>query len=185
MRTVITLLLFAGVAAAANCQLSLKKEDLSLGWTAFKTPSKVGVTGGFKSLGLKKAKFTGKSIEGLLEGIEYAIDTSSVDSNNGPRDKKIASFFFQDVENIQGSIKEIKEKLMLVSVKMNGVEKQIPMSLDFSGKDFTATGVMDIFDFAMSSHLKALNKACLELHEGKTWSDVELKLYGKVSKDCE
>lgn len=185
MKFLAMFLLVTGLAHAANCSLQIKKEGIQAGWTAFKTPSKVGVSGFFKDLGLSKNAASAKSFEGLLEGAEFAIQPSSVDTKDSQRDKKIATFFFNNVNVIEGSIQEVTESSLVLNLRMNGVQKKVPMDVKKTEKDFTATGVIDVLDFGMSSHLKAINKACFALHAGKTWNDVELKLYAKINKVCQ
>ena len=57
---------------------------------------------------------------------------------------------------------------------MNGKTLDIPLSYEYKNRKLSAKGVIDVFDFAMSDELAALNKACFALHEGKTWSDVAI-----------
>ncbi|MEX0799037.1 MAG: YceI family protein [Bacteriovoracaceae bacterium] len=185
MKFLITLSLLANFAFGADCQLQIISNDVKVQWTAFKTPSKVGVGGSFQDLGLSKNSYTSKTFKGLLEGVEFAINPASVDTKDSQRDKKIVSSFFNKVGKITGSIQKADQDSLVLNLKMNGVEKQVPMNVQFSGKDFAATGVIDVLDFAMNSRLKAMNQACFELHEGKTWNDVDLKLYAQVKKVCE
>jgi hypothetical protein len=45
---------------------------------------------------------------------------------------------------------------------------------------FSATGVIDILDFSAGDALSSINKACSDLHEGKTWSDVTIGFTTKI-----
>lgn len=166
----------------AKC-ISFQSSDVTLTWTAFKTPSKVGVPGQFKDLGLKPS-YQGENIKKILKGLSFAIDTNSTDTELKERDQKIVNFFFKKMtkEKITGSISKIKNDELIVNLNMNDHTLDIPMSYKLEGDEFIASGVMDVFDFNLHESLKGINKACEALHLGKTWNDVELELKIKVSK---
>ena len=42
----------------------------------------------------------------------------------------------------------------------------------------------DLKDFALSTALDTLNKACFDLHKGVTWSEVEIALEAKINRAC-
>lgn len=191
MKTFLTLaamtLLLSSVncSYAKDCLYSIKSEDIKLTWTAFKTPLKKGVPGTFKKYGIKK-QYQGNGLKSLLESVSFDIDASSVDTNNPARDKKISKFFFglMDKTNITGKFKSYQKKVLTVNLTMNGVNKDIPMQVITKENEIVATGFIDVLDFSLAKSLAGINKACLELHEGKTWSDVELQLNAKFSKSC-
>ena len=181
----IALALFVpGQILAQDCSFQTKKEDIQIEWTAFKEPTKVGVAGTFKELGLEKELLSSNSIAGIFEGVKFAIPTSTVFTKDSGRDAKIAQFFFRNVKEIKGSVLESGESSMVVGIEMNGVKKEVPLTVVATESSLEATGYIDVLDFSMNKHLAALNKACYELHKGKTWSDVGLKLTAKISKVC-
>jgi hypothetical protein len=67
-----------------------------------------------------------------------------------------------------------KTGVMSVAVTMNGITKNVPMNYTFNKGDLSATGNIDILDFSANKALSSINKACFDLHEGKTWSDVAI-----------
>jgi hypothetical protein len=173
---------------ASDCTYSIKQDGVKVKWTAFKTPAKAGVSGIFKKLGMSKHGM-GKSLKGVLTGATYKIDTESIFSKNPGRDIKIAKFFFSTLEGgpqISGEIlgMDPKKKRISLQVKMNDIVKTVPLSYSIQRNKLVAKGHIDIFDFAMGDELKALNKACFEKHEGKTWSDVSIELQAKFIKKC-
>lgn len=176
---------FSGALFADDCSYQISKNDVRVEWTAFKTPSKAGVGGGFNKLGLEKDVYAAKSASAALRGAKFAIDTSSVDTKNPGRDAKIAKFFFQNVKKIKGTVLVSDQDSMVLELEMNGEKVKVPMTIEASEKSLKANGVLDIMDFGMNEHLAALNKACFELHQGKTWSDVEVALKAKLQKNCE
>jgi hypothetical protein len=175
-------------AVAKNC-IQLNKDSVKVKWTAFKTPSKIGVSGLLKKITLAGPS-TGTSIEEILlkSSFSLATDKTSLDSKNPARDAKIAKVFFSTLKNnavISGRVKEIhkKKKVFKLTLNLNGVEKKLPLTFTIKKNKLLAEGFIDIFDYAMDSQLAALNKACFAKHEGKTWSDVKVQLSAKF-EDC-
>lgn len=184
MKLLIILLIISSNSFAANCSYEIKKQDFKVEWVAFKTPLKVGVKGSFDKLGVtKNAK--AKSIKKLLSGINFNIDGKSVNSNNKDRDLKLyKSFFALFGAKMSGKLVSYKKSILNMELTINGVKKIIPLKANLDNSTLTAAGVIDVLDFKLGASLASINKACLELHEGKTWNDVEVKLTAKYLKTC-
>jgi hypothetical protein len=183
--TLLTLLLFSNLYA--SCLYKISSEDIEANWTAFKTPSKIGVGGRFRDIGLDKKKFQADSIESILNGLKFNINAKSVWTRNSGRDAKLVKYFFMNMKNksmITGSIKEYDSEDMLLSINMNGVTKEVPMKVTIDKSFLKASGIIDVFDFALNSNLSSINKACDALHKGKTWNDVEIELKVNFKKEC-
>tara|TARA_Y100001936_G_C15996461_1_gene625370 strand:+ start:374 stop:934 length:561 start_codon:yes stop_codon:yes gene_type:complete len=185
MQILIALLLTMANVYAEDCSFTTDSSKFDVSWEAYKTPAKIGVGGNFKSLGIQKAKTSSSNLQDLFEGVEFGIETSSVNTNNAPRDKKIHKFFFQNVEKLEGKVLEADDSSMLISLKMNGVQKEIPLTggIDQNGT-YSMSGTIDVFDFNMMTHLKGITEACKALHAGKTWNDVNIKFTVPVTKTC-
>lgn len=168
-------------AQEAKCIKVLDK-DTKVTWVAFKTPLKVGVGGSFTNVSFEKA-VQGADLETALKQSRFSIDTKSVSTNDKQRDAKIVSNFFKNGNlKISGVVQTFRKKKLVMDLTMNDVMKTIPMSYEISGNKVTAKGFIDILDFNASDSLSALNKACELLHEGKTWSDVEIGLEFTTTK---
>lgn len=180
------LLLMSTTTWSKPCLFEMKKDSLKVEWTAFKTPLKIGVKGSFEELGVvKDSKAT--TFSDMLKGNTFEIKTSSVNTGDIARDKKIHTFFFKDMkggDTISGRILGYEKKILTILFNINGKEQTVPLKLINEINSFTATGHIDVLDFGLNSSLTALNKACETLHEGKTWSDVEISLSGKYLKSC-
>lgn len=165
-------------------ECSYKTQNTKVVWNAFKTYEKIGVSGTFD-----KTDFTPKSaqsIDALLTSSQITIETASVNSGNAGRDAMLLSSFFkiQNNSTIQAKIISAKEGKGLVEISMNNVKKVIPMNYQIEGEKVLGKGVIDLGDFAMLPSLNAINKACYDLHAGKTWQDVEIKFEITVTKNC-
>jgi hypothetical protein len=87
-------------------------------------------------------------------------------------------------KNIEAKIIDIKADkrvknaprtgLVTIEVTMNSQTKKVPMKYTYSKGEFKASGVIDILDFNAKKALTQINKACYDLHQGKTWSDVKI-----------
>lgn len=171
---------------AKDCVLKANKDQIKLEWTAFKTPSKNPVAGRFRYLGIKK-DLKGKDLKELLEGITFNIDSASTSTKNTARDANIVKYFFQKVSgglNITGQTKSYSKKKLLVDLQMNGKNLKLPLKVTKEGKKIEAIGTIDLFDLNLHSALASINKACYELHEGKTWNDIGVKLTLNLDQDC-
>ena len=150
-------------------------ESVEVGFTAFKTPAKVGVSGSFNSVEITGKK-SAESIEEMLTGLGVTIETKSVNSGNEGRDKLLVSDFFlvQFVHVIQAKIVTVKPDSLVVEITMNNKSVSVPMVYKREENRVMAKGYIDLGDFHMLPSLKGINTACYDLHEGKTWQDVEV-----------
>ncbi len=183
----------SGVNASqkSGCELA-QVGAVEVSWTGYKTPKKVGVGGVFDSVVYTPAAKSGENFRSILVGSSVVIDSSSVNSKNEGRDEKLAKFFFgmmQD-KNINAKIVDIKADkrvkdaprtgVVSVEIEMNGVKKTVPMTYSFSDNIFEAKGTIDILDFSAANALSSINKACFDLHEGKTWSEAGIAFKTKI-----
>lgn len=177
MKFILSMFLFSSISYGACFK------DASINWSAYKTPAKAAVGGTFKGVSIVSNK--GEDIKTILTGSKFEIDASTVSTKDKGRDMKIAKFFFSTLEGgskISGVVKKVTDKTITIAMTMNGETVDVPMSYDYKNMNLTAKGVIDVFDFAMNDELSALNKACLALHQGKTWSDVAISINANFKK---
>ncbi len=187
MKTRILFPLFLGVilgtAAQAKCQIS--NDDINVKWTAFKTKKKVGVGGSFTNLDLI-ARAAQKDLDATLLGQEISIETTSISTKNPARDKKIAKFFFSTMKSgttITGKVTKVTKDIISIELSFNEKSKVIDFKRSVNKGVLSAKATIDVLDFGMNRELAALNKACFALHEGKTWSDVNIEITANL-KNC-
>lgn len=167
----------------ADCEY--QKESTKVNWKAFKTYEKAGVAGSFDQASFMILK--SPSLERLLASSDVIIETKSVNTGNPGRDATINAAFFQaqNVKLIVAKTKSAANGKALIDLSMNGVTKTIPMSYTISDDDtINAKGIIDLGDFGMLPSLQSINKACFDLHAGKTWQDVEIGFEIKTKKTC-
>ena len=170
-----------------GCKVSIDSDDIEVKWTGYKFPGKdkAGVSGTLRNLGLEES-YSGKSLESILKGLKFNIDSRSVWSRNSMRDARLVKFFFGKMSStmITGNIIELKDNKLTLKLIMNGLAKNITLDVVQKANRFEATGVIDILEFGMNKSLAAINKACFDLHKGKTWNDVQIILALTHGKDC-
>jgi hypothetical protein len=160
--------------------LKIVSDSTKVNWTAFKTTEKIGVGGSFTQISLKDTK-TGSTPEAILEGATFSIPVSSLFTDNADRDSKLKEFFFGVLKNselISGTL-NFKEGKCLLTIKLNDVEKQLPVTHEFKDNHFSLNSIIDLADFNAEGAVASINKACYDLHKGKdgvskTWNEVEI-----------
>lgn len=176
--TIFILLFFLNFTV--NAKMCLSEDSIDIKWTAFKTASKVGVKGSFKNINFKLANKEAKELKDILVGSTIKLKNEDVFSKNKARDLKLTKFFFNKlrgeiraiIEKVE--IKNEKEGIVFVKITMNNKTQTVPMKYSYKDNKFKAKGYLDIFDFSGNNALESINKACYNLHEGKTWSDVKI-----------
>lgn len=174
-----------------SCILS-QDGGVSVSWEAYKTPQKVGVGGVFDKVTYTAIVAEGNNFNEILVGSSVIIETSSVNTKHESRDKTLVDFFFKQMNNpqIKAKIVDIKSDKrmrgkpktgeMSVEITMNGTTKTVPMKYIFDNGDLSAKGNIDLLDFSANKALDAISKACYDLHEGKTWSDISIGFATKI-----
>jgi polyisoprenoid-binding protein YceI len=183
--TLIILSLVAATTANSACQFTTKKEATVISWTAFKTPKKAPVGGKFNTFELISADSS--SVEKAIETASFTIDSTSVNTANPARDKTIATNFFTKEGKavpLSGKVKSLKGNAAVVALNFNGVTKDVPMTFVNKDNKVTLTGKIDVLEFALNDNFTALHNACKKLHEGKTWTDVDLSVVADFTKEC-
>ena len=171
--------------AKSGCVL-VQSGKLDVMWQAYKTPEKVGVKGKLTAVEYIPHKKEGKNFRELFVGSKVIIDTTRIDSGNSIRDEKLVKYFFSQMSEprITGEILSMKADphtkgkprtgKMEVAFTMNGKRVKTQLDYHYEKESFKAQGNIDLLDFAAGSALASINKACYDLHKGKTWSDVSI-----------
>lgn len=186
--SVIALVLSLPAFSATDlCSVSYRHVGSKLNWTAFKAPTKIGVTGQFTGFSIKSTK--SNNVDGLLLNASFEVDTQSVFTNDKGRDTKIFQFFFKQMAKgtgITGRVVKVSATDVEVNFTLNGVTKKVSLAKKYEESKNTVTlnGTINVLDFGMKANLNALTKACGVLHEGVTWPDVNIELVAMVPKSC-
>ena len=172
---------------AETCQYSIDNAKTKVGFEAFKTMKKLGVKVGFDKVEINSSIASAENIQDIIKSSEFSIDTGSLNSANPARDEKLKNLFFKDgknVININGKVSDVKEDIIFVDIKIGNTTKNIPLRFSFNNNNIEAKGTIDLFDFSLNKSLANINNACKDLHEGKTWNDVNIYINATFNKNC-
>lgn len=171
--------LFASLLSLSFCfGASLDTSKTQAYWTAYKFANKTAVKGTFKDI---KFKFSnGNDIRGELLGATARIDLSKVSTGNPVSEENLTLGFFQKFssKDIRVKIEQVTEGdnqgTILARITMNKKTQLVPMQYEIKDNQFIAKGVIDVLSFKLDGALESLAKVCKDLHEGYTWSQVEV-----------
>lgn len=173
------------IASSVFAECSYQTEQANVTWKAFKSYEKIGVGGSFEHTVIQSK--SAESIDKALLSSSITIDTSNVNSGNPGRDATLTHAFFmvQNVNSITANVLFAKDGKAQINITMNGITKTIPMNYSLIGEEkITGKGTIDLADFGMIPSLQSLNKACFDLHSGKTWQDVEIGFEIPLKTTC-
>jgi hypothetical protein len=184
-KTILILFSLFTISHAGGCVL-VQSGDMNVTWKAYKTLSKVGVSGVFTAVKYVPMAKEGANFRELLVGSTISIDATQIDTSNLSRDKTLVKMFFKQLisTTIEGKIvamkadKRVKGKpytgVLDVELSFNAKKMTIPMVYIYEKEQFKAKGIIDLFDFSAHEALGSINKSCYDLHKGKTWNDVNI-----------
>lgn len=182
----LVLFISSNLKAETKCLYSQDKTNKPvITWTAFKTPKKIGVNGTFSKINISSSD--SDDLNKFIVSSKAEIEAQSVSTNNEERDQKLVKYFFKPMKknNIEASIVGFKENNILMLLSMNGVKKEITMKYENKdNKVLIFSGSIDILNWSLAKELTSLNKACMDLHEKKTWSEIELKIEVPITYEC-
>lgn len=171
--------LFASLLSLSFCfGVSLDTAKTQAYWTGYKFAKKTPVKGTFKDIKFKFSK--GNSIHEELLGATAMIDLSKVSTGNPASEENLTLGFFNKFssKDIRVKIEQVIEGenqgAILARITMNKKSQLIPMQYEIKDNQLVAKGVIDVLSFKLDAALDSLSKVCKDLHEGYTWSQVEV-----------
>ncbi|WP_120946343.1 YceI family protein [Helicobacter labacensis] len=174
-KIVVGALLFSALAHAS----SIDTGKLSMSFTAFKTPKKVGVEGTFDGVNYRFNK-DHSSVVRMLDKASATIDVSHVNLHDALKSKNVKEAFFDlfKDKNLRVTFRDIvageNQGTILASVRMNAKSVKVPMNYTIEKDQLVVTGVLDILEFGLKDALAKLAKACEPMHQKLTWSQVQI-----------
>ena len=172
---------------ATSSSFAYQRAFTKITWTAYKTTTKIGVSGTFKDFEVSTQVESG-SVTELLNGLNANIAVTSVFSDNEERDGKLKSIFFGSMAETEAIVVDFKSVngtdtagTINVTVAMNGVSKELAGNYTVENNKVIITSSLDLGDWDASSSVDALNEACDDLHKGedgvsKLWPTVDVTI---------
>lgn len=184
------------VSEVQNCFYTFSTEKSTLDWTAYKFLRKAGVGGTFTEFQVE-GKTKGAVPKEIIESLSFSIPTSTVETNDVSRNKKIDSIFFDGLENtamITGSVVSLGDDgKATMLIKMNDIEKEVVGDYTLEDNKFSFNTEISVNDWNAQEQLTSLNVACKDLHtdvengdtESKLWPDVTISFSTELMKECD
>ena len=162
-------------------QFSIESKTITVNWTGYKTTKKTAVKGVFKEIKILNIKNDTTAV-GALNNTQFEIPISSLFSDNAERDTKLKKIFFGVMDatlSLSGTLHLNNNGTGTIDLKMNGVQKKIPITHVTSSQLVELEGKLNLEDWNAQPSIASLSKACFEQHKGddgisKTWSEVGL-----------
>lgn len=162
-----------------------------LEWTAFKFNKKAPVGGTFNEIRYEGEKKS-DDVMALLTGLTFAINTSTVETQNEDRNGKIAEHFFGTINTdmLTGSFISLEDNgEATLNIEMNGKSEEVVGTYTLEKNVFAFKATIDVADWEGMEGIDALNTVCKDLHTGedgvsKLWSLVDLSFTTTLQSDC-
>jgi hypothetical protein len=181
------------------CTFSYDNATTKFYWEAYKHTAQNPVNGQIEGVEVTINSETGNTVAELINGASFSLMTNTVNSKDAVRDKKISEIFFGAMANtdaITGTVAVNLDKASALSgdgtitLKMNDVEKELPMAYKVEGEEVTISANVDFNDWDGADALATLNAACEEKHTGddgvnKMWPNVKITVKTTLTKNCE
>lgn len=180
-----------------NCIYTYIPNNTDLRFTAYKFLRKAGVGGTFTAIQVE-GELSGATAKGVIESLSFSIPTSTVETNNPDRNKKIDSLFFGNLigtSMIKGEVVELNEsdQIATLNITMNEITKEVKGEYKLEDNKFNFAAEIDVNDWSAEKGLTALNEACYDLHTdvengdtvSKLWPDVSLEFETTLEKKCD
>lgn len=178
----------SAVAEKTDCLYSFDASKTKVFWAAYKTADKLKVVGQFKEIEIGRKGEQFSSLEELVNGINFSINSASSASGDEIRDLSLKEYFFQlFTENfaIDGSLAEMNEESIMANINMFGTDKQIKLTHSISDDVLKMKGTFSLEEFGAVEAYNSIHKKCFDLHKGVTWDDVDVMIEVPIIKDCE
>ena len=170
-----------------NCLYSFDEAATKVFWAGYKTEDKLKVIGQFKELTTDHKDQQFHSMEELVNGLNFSINTSSSTSGDEIRDLSLKEYFFKlFTENFQinGSLSNMTNESVTATINMFGVSKKINLTYTNTNGILKMKGALSLDEFGAIDAYNSIHTKCFDLHKGKTWDDVDVIIEVSVLKDC-
>jgi len=177
----------AVVAEKTDCLYSFDESAVKVFWAAYKTSDKLKVVGQFKELKTDRTDQKFSSLEELVNGINFSINTANSVSGDEIRDLSLKAYFFQlFTENfeIKGGLAAMSEGVVIATIDVFGVQKNIKLAYSLDEEILKMKGTLSLEQIGATKAYLSIHNKCVDLHKGKTWDDVDVIIEVPILKDC-
>lgn len=165
-----------------NCVYSFSDSTIKLFWAGYKTTDKLKVLGSFQEITTNHSDQKFSSIEDLVNGISFSINSKSSESGDPIRDANLRDYFFNyltDNFQINGRFSEYNDALITANIDVLGVNRQVKFSHSIVNNVLKMRALISLDELGANKAFSSISDKCYELHKGadgvsKTWDEVNV-----------
>ena len=180
-------------AKANECIYSFSDSTIKLFWAGYKTTDKLKVLGSFQEIKTNHSDQKFSSIDELVNGIIFSINSKSSESGDPIRDANLRDYFFNyltDNFQINGRISEYNDVFITANIDALGVDRQVKFSHSIVNNVLKLRAVISLDELGAYKAYNSISAKCYELHKGpdgvsKTWDEVNVLIdVPLITEDC-
>jgi len=180
-------------AKANECIYSFSDSTIKLFWAGYKTTDKLKVLGSFQEIKTNHSDQKFSSIDELVNGITFSINSKSSESGDPIRDTNLRDYFFNyltDNFQINGDVLEYNDAFMTANIDVLGVDRQVKFSHSIVNNVLKLRAVISLDELGAYKAYNSISAKCYELHKGpdgvsKTWDEVNVLIdVPLITEDC-
>ena len=176
----------------STCEYQFDESNTKVFWAGYKTTDKLKVVGEIEAFETNRTDEVFSSIEAMLDGLNFSLNTASSSSGDDVRDSNLKDNFFNLLTynfQINGHFSGVQKDSVTAHVDVFGVEKSIKFSHVLENSLLKVRGTFSLEDFGAIKAYQSIQNKCYDLHKGadgisKTWDDVDVIINVPISKVC-
>ena len=169
-------------AKANECIYSFSDSTIKLFWAGYKTTDKLKVLGSFQEIKTNHSDQKFSSIDELVNGITFSINSKSSESGDPIRDANLRDYFFNyltDNFQINGRVSEYNDAFITANFDVLGVDRQVKFTHSIVNNVLKLRALISLDDLGAYKAYNSISAKCYDLHKGadgisKTWDEVNV-----------
>jgi len=180
-------------AKANECIYSFSDSTIKLFWAGYKTTDKLKVLGSFQEIKTNHSDQKFSSIDELVNGITFSINSKSSESGDPIRDANLRDYFFNyltDNFQINGRVSEYNDAFITANFDVLGVDRQVKFTHSIVNNVLKLRTLISLDDLGAYKAYNSISAKCYDLHKGadgisKTWDEVNVLIdVPLLTEDC-
>ena len=178
---------------ADKCIYSFSDSTIKLFWAGYKTTDKLKVLGSFQEIKTNHSDQKFSSIDELVNGITFSINSKSSESGDPIRDANLRDYFFNyltDNFQINGRFSEYNDAFITANIGVLGDDRQVRFSHSIVNNVLKLRALISLDELGAYKAYNSISAKCYDLHKGpdgisKTWDEVNVLIdVPLITEDC-
>ena len=178
---------------ADKCIYSFSDSTIKLFWAGYKTTDKLKVLGSFQEIKTNHSNQKFSSIDEMVNGITFSINSKSSESGDPIRDANLRDYFFNyltDNFQINGNVSEYNDAFITANFDVLGVDRQVKFTHSIVNNVLKLRALISLDDLGAYKAYNSISAKCYDLHKGpdgisKTWDEVNVLIdVPLITEDC-